>query len=292
MIRGDGMARAVAISLILLDGTADGRIKCTINGRTSIVFKIPRRDLSKSKLDGLEYDGVYFLLGAEDSQQTIYIGQAGSRKNGKGILSRLNEHDRNPDKNWTEAIILTTSDNSFGATEISWLENKFCNMAIKATRYAVKNVNDPSPGNITEERAIGLEDQAECAKLILSAIGYKIFEPPPKTPPPAVKSYEEIFYLSRRVKKLGRTINAQMKRTATGYRVLAGSEISPIVDGELSLNVKNARNAAKIVDGRLKEDMEFDKPSPAATFVLAMPADGNSCWKTKDGVSLKKFLQE
>lgn len=287
------MARTT-INLLLLDGTANGRIKCSINSRTGVIFRIPRKDLADSKkLDGLDNDGVYFLLGEEDGRQKIYVGQAGSRKNGKGILARLNEHDRNADKNfWTEAIILTTSNNSFGATEISWLEHKFCNMAIKAARCEVINGNDPSPGNITEEKQSDLEDHAEFAQLVLSAIGYKIFEPQQKiSPPPPVQSDEEIFYLSRRIKALGRTINAQMKRTPTGYKVLAGSDISPLDDSELSANVKKARRAAKIDNGRLLEDVEFNLPSPAATFVLAMPANGNDSWKTRDGVPLKNFLE-
>jgi len=285
------MAKSTAVSLILIDGTASGRIKCTIKSRTGIIFKIPRKDLSKCKdRDELKHDGVYFLLG----ENKIYIGQAGSRrKNGKGIINRLNEHNRNPDKNfWTEAIIFTTLDNSFGSTEISWLENKFCNMAIKAARYEVDNGNDPSPGNITEEKEIELEDHAAFAQLVLSVIGYKIFEPKKISALIVKPTDEEIFYLSRKIKALGRTINAQMKITPTGYKVLAGSEISPLDDTELSANVKKARRAAKIdSNGILLEDKEFDKPSPAATFVLAMPTDGNREWK-RNGEPLKKFLEE
>ena len=290
------MAKSICINLFLIDGTANGRIKCTITSRTGIIFKIPRKDLAKCKgLGMLENDGVYFLFGEEEGRQKIYVGQAGSRKNGKGILNRLGEHERNPEKNfWTEAIILTTSDNSFGATEISWLEHKFCNMVIKAARCEVVNGNEPSPGNITEEKESDLENHVEFAQVILSAIGYKFFEPPQKvSPPPPVYHDEEIFYLSRFVQKLGRKINAQMKRTLTGYKVLAGSEISSLDDDNLSANVKKARRIAKIdSSGILLEDMEFPKPSPAATFVLAIPTDGNQNWKTRDGVPLKNFLRQ
>lgn len=286
------MARTT-INLLLLDGTANGRIKCSINSRTGVIFRIPRKDLADSKkLDGLDNDGVYFLLGEEDGRQKIYVGQAGSRKNGKGILARLNEHDRNADKNfWTEAIILTTSNNSFGATEISWLEHKFCNMAIKAARCEVINGNDPSPGNITEEKQSDLEDHAEFAQLVLSAIGYKIFEPQQKiSPPPPVQSDEEIFYLSRRIKALGRTINAQMKRTPTGYKVLAGSDVSKHENPNLSATLKKLRNSDKVADGHLLEDVEFNSSSTAAEFVIGNNANGHQEWRTRDGVPLKNFL--
>lgn len=288
------MAKSTAINLLLLDGVANGRIKCTINSRTGIIFKIPRKDLAKCKgLEGLDNDGVYFLVGEEDGRQKVYVGQAGSRKNGKGILARLNEHDRNADKNfWTETIILTTSNNSFGATEISWLEHKFCNMAIKAARCDVLNGNDPSPGNITEEKQSDLEDHVDFAQLVLSAIGYKIFEPQQKiSPPPPTQSDEEIFYLSRRIKSLGRTINAQMKITPTGYKVLAGSEISPIEPENFSASLKKLRHSNKIANGKLLENIEFTSSSYAAAFVIGNNASGLQEWKTRDGVPLRNFQE-
>lgn len=288
------MAKSTAITLLLLDGTANGRIKCTINSRTGIIFKIPRKDLSKCNgLDELKSDGVYFLLGEADGRQKIYVGQAGSRKNGKGLLNRLNEHNRDADKNfWSEAIILTTVNNSFGATEISWLEHKFCNMAIEAGCCEVVNGSEPSPGNITEEKASDLEDHAEFAQLVLSTIGYKIFEPPQKnSPPPVVTSDEEIFYLSRNIKKLGRKINAQMKRTSTGYKVLAGSEICPLENNTLSAALKKYRHSEKVADGRLLEDMEFNSPSTAAEFVIGSHTNGREYWRTRDGMPLGNLLQ-
>ena len=286
------MAKSTLINLFLIDGTANGRIKCTINSRTGIIFKIPRKDLSKCKeRDDLKRDGVYFLIGETDGQPKIYIGQAGSRKNGKGILDRLSEHDRNSDKNfWTEAIIFTTSDNSFGQTEISWLENKFCDMAIKAARYVVDNGNDPSSGNITEEKKSELEDHIEFAQLVLNAIGYRIFEPKKSSTPSETQSDAEIFTLSRNVKRLGRTVNAKMKRTPTGFKVLAGSEISSCETEKFPMSLKKVRYSAKIDNGILLEDMEFNSPSTAAKFVIGGSANGLMEWR-KNGVPLKNFLQ-
>lgn len=291
------MSKSTSINLFLIDGTANGRIKCTINSRTGIIFRIPRKDLSKCKgIDKLDNDGVYFLLGEEDGKQKIYIGQAGIRKVGKGILNRLNEHTRSADKNfWTETIIFTTSDNSFGATEISWLEHKFCNMAIKAGRCEVVNGNEPSPGNITEEKESVLEDQVEFAELVLSAIGYKIFEPPQKTSTPPVKpADEEIFYLPRKIKRLGRSIDAKMKITSTGYKVLKDSEVCPLDDSnlsDLSANMKKLR-LSKVANGKLIEDVEFSSPSSAAQFVIGHNASGLKEWKNIDGVSLKNLLKD
>lgn len=103
----------------------------------------------------LKQTGVYLLFGKDDlnEKNVVYVGQAGIRKNGEGILYRLLEHNRNPKKDyWTEAITITTSSDSLGPTEISYLEHRLCQLAIEANRYDVKNGNAPTPGNPSEEK--------------------------------------------------------------------------------------------------------------------------------------------
>jgi hypothetical protein len=106
------------------------------------------------------------------------VRQAGARKNGEGLLYRLQEHKRNPDKDyWTEAVVFTTSNNSFGPTEISYLENRFCGLALAAKRYDVKNAIDPTQGNITEEKESELEEFIDYARIVMGTLGHKVFEP-------------------------------------------------------------------------------------------------------------------
>lgn len=130
------MARGKSINLFLMDGNANGMIKCTLANWIGIAYKIPRTSLDKCKnRTDLKQTGVYFLFGVSDTtgKSVVYVGQAGNRKNGEGILNRLLEHKRNPKEDyWTEAVVFTTSNNSFGPTEISYLENRFCNLAVDA----------------------------------------------------------------------------------------------------------------------------------------------------------------
>jgi hypothetical protein len=173
--------RGKSINLFLMDGSASGRVKCTLANWTGVAYKIPRTETENcSKIDYLKQSGVYFLFGKSEETQNdiVYIGQAGSRKNGEGILYRIQEHKRNPDKDyWTEAVVFTTSNNSFGPTEISYLENRFCIMANEAKRYVVKNGNNPNSGNITEEKESELEEFVDYARIVMGAFGYRIFEP-------------------------------------------------------------------------------------------------------------------
>ena len=110
--------RGKSINLFLLDGTSSGIIKCSLANWTGIAYKIPRTKLDECRTrEDLKQSGVYFLFGSSDitGKDVVYIGQAGARKNGEGILNRLQEHRRNPDKDyWIEAVAFITSNNSFG----------------------------------------------------------------------------------------------------------------------------------------------------------------------------------
>lgn len=56
--------RGKSINLFLMDGTAVGRIKCTLANWTGVAFKIPRTELDKCKeRDDLKQSGVDFLFG-------------------------------------------------------------------------------------------------------------------------------------------------------------------------------------------------------------------------------------
>lgn len=286
-----------------MDGDAAGRIKCTLANWTGVAFKIPRTELDKCKdRDDLKQSGVYFLFGTSDEtgKGVVYIGQAGARKNGEGILYRLLEHKRNPEKDyWTEAIVFTTSNNSLGATEISYLENRFCNMALSAKRYDVKNSNDPTPGNITEEKESEMEEFIDYAKVIMGTLGHKLFEPVTKPAAPIQPVTNENapddaiqLHLERSIKNVGK-VEANGTQTSEGFVVLQGSSISPVDDDTVPAVIKE-RRAKALLDEKhiLQEDLLFSSPSYAAMFVIGKSANGLTSWKTADGKTLKSLESE
>lgn len=293
------MSRGKSINIFLMDGDASGRIKCTLANWTGIAYKIPRTELERCKdRDDLKQSGVYFLFGMSDetSRGVVYIGQAGIRKNGEGILNRLQEHKRNPDKDyWTEAIVFTTSNNSFGPTEISYLENRFCNLAIEAKRYEVKNGNDSTPGNITEEKESELEEFIDYAKVIMGVLGHRLFDPISQASVTTIETLvaksdeDDTLYLERTVKDAGK-IEASGKQTTEGFVVMRGSRISLVGDDSIPAAIKERRKKAPIdKQGILQEDILFSSPSYAAIFVIGKSANGLTSWKTKDGKTLKSL---
>jgi hypothetical protein len=287
------------INYFLMDGTPGGRIKCTISNWTGVAYRIPRTELEKCKeRDDLKQSGVYFLFGIDEEtgDNVVYVGQAGVRKNGEGILYRLQEHKRNTDKDyWTEAVVFTTSNNSFGPTEISWLENRFCALAINAKRYIIKNGNDPNIGNVTEEKESELEEFVDYAKIVMGVLGHKIFEPLTEALTVTTKNSITpsanngmLLYFRRKSKKSNIVVEATCLRTTEGFVVKKGSLIEKIDSDSIPSGIKKKCQTAKIDDdGILQEDVLFTSPSYAAAFVIGGHVNGLTEWKTDDGKTLK-----
>lgn len=279
------MARGKTIKLFLMDDVPSGRVKCSLANWTGIAYKIPRTALDKCKdMAILKQSGVYFLFGTDKEDNTVvYIGQAGIRKNGQGLLLRVQEPHASIDY-WTEAIMFTTTNNSFGPTEISYLENRFCNMALQAGRYIVKNGNDPNPGNITEETESELEEFIDYAKIVMGALGHRVFEP--FAPTVDSEDTEPLLFLEySRARATG-------KRTSDGFVVLRGSTINPSVTKSCPERaIKDRRKYADRIDenGALTADLLFSSPSAAAGFVGGASLSDNVLWKDANGNTLKEL---
>ena len=193
---------------------------------------------------------------------------------------------------WTEAVVFTTSNNSFGPTEISYLENRFCNLATAAKRYIVRNGNDPTPGNITEEKESELEEFIDYAKIVMGTFGHKVFEPLINVTKiisddgsSSLDSDEQLFYFERASEK------ATGRRTSEGFVVYKYSILAIKLQHSCPENVRRFREkyADKISsNGVLSDDVLLTSPSAAAAFVGGSSLSGNLMWKTIDGKTLKE----
>lgn len=287
------MKRGRTINLYLLDGSVTGAIKYTLPNWTGVVYKIPRTALGSCKDRGhLQQSGVYFLFGKsnEHNENVVYVGQAGIRKNGEGLLRRILDHARNPEKDyWTEAVAITTTNNSFGPTEISYLENKFTSLANKAKRYIVKNGNEPNPGNITEEKESELEEFIEYSQIVMGILGHKVFVPLDEVTDDTPR--ENIVKLC--LKERGADATGFL--TSEGIVVCRGSKIKETATPSCQKWIKNMRqrNSPYInSDFILTKDIAFDSPSSAAGFCVFGSANGRISWKTESGKTLKELDAE
>jgi hypothetical protein len=239
---------------------------------------------------------VYFLFGSSE-KDFVYVGQARARKNKEGILLRLKEHKGEKDKekigDWSEAVVFTTSDNSFDLTEISYLENRFYRLAKDAKRYELKNGNEPNPGNVGKVKKSALNKFIKEARLMMGVLGFKVFEPLPvpstskqETPASAGES-EEVLKLVK-----GKLISAKGVRTNNGFVVLKGSYIKLKVTQSCPKAAKEKREIHKSdishsgEIGILTKDIQCESPNIAASFVTGYSINARQAWKTADGKTL------
>ena len=284
--------------MFLMDGEVTGKIKCTLSNWTGVIYKIPRIQLGDLKSrDEMKQSGIYFLFGRDEDKQkdVTYIGQATTRKNGEGVLLRIQEHTRDTHADYfNDVIILTTQNNSFGPTEISYLENKFTQLAKEAGRYIVKNGNDPNPGNVTEEKESELDEIIENTLMIIGTLGYRVFVPmTKKVSQDFIDNHSTYLYLKRKTKKSNKVIEATCEQTTEGFVVLEGSQVEIMDSPSLPASLKEMRQnliASQVIqDGVLKEKQLFSSPSYAAAFLLGMQTNGRTDWKDQDGRTLKEL---
>ena len=290
--------RSKNINMFLMDGEVTGKIKCTLSNWMGVIYKIPRIQLGDLKSrDEMKQSGIYFLFGRDEDKQkdVTYIGQSTTRKNGEGVLLRIQEYTRDTHADYfNDVIILTTQNNSFGPTEISYLENKFTQLAKEAGRYIVKNGNDPNPGNVTEEKESELDEIIENTLMIIGTLGYRVFVPMTKeVSQDLTDNHSTYLYLKRKTKKSNKVIEATCERTTEGFVVLEGSQVEIIDSPNLPASLKEMRqnliDSQVIQDGVLKEKQLFSSPSYAAAFLLGMQTNGRTDWKNQDGRTLKEL---
>lgn len=233
------MARGKNISVFLIDGVANGKIKAQISNWNGIAYKIPRELLAECKdFEAFKQSGVYFLFG----NRSVYVGQAEVRKNGKGIHQRILDHESDKyAETWDEVVVFTTKDNSFGRTDISYLENRFYNKALSAKRYVVQNGNEPTIGTVTEEKQDELEEFMDQAELILGALGYKVFDPieefiPLPVPVPVTEEKKQpvIPELPDKSLKIGEYVRTAMRNLSSSGYAFEQSAINEMLTSEWS----------------------------------------------------------
>ncbi len=279
------------ISHYLLGGELSGCIKCTRKVWTAVAYKIPHFVVSKcSQVGGLKGGGIYFLIGVgDDGRQTVYVGKASVRANGKGMTQRIKESHGTPTKgtyridDWEYAVALTTKNDELGATELAYLEHEFYQKAQDAKRCVVLNASEPPKGSVSEEELADIQEYIIHATALMESLGVNVFTPLSEV---ATADRGPLFQLKHPDSKgLG-------YYTKDGFIVLKGSILRQDVQPSCPEAAVRARveNADKIKDSKLLEDILFRTPSAAAAFVGGGSINGWVKWLTSDGKTLKDIV--
>ena len=154
------------INLLLSDGTLHGVISMEDSSWNSgELYSAPRDSVNELlDTDACNKFGVYLLL----SQDKVYVGQSSD------LAKRLNQHLTGKDW-WTQAVILTTKDDSFNHADIDYLESALIARAFKANSLDCENKNRGNQPKVDKFREVFLTQYLEESLFLMKLIGIKVF---------------------------------------------------------------------------------------------------------------------
>ncbi|MFA6186584.1 MAG: GIY-YIG nuclease family protein [Phycisphaerae bacterium] len=270
--------KAKTIQIFLPDGNPRGVKIADITSRSIKAMLIPRSKLDfAAERDELNNVGIYFLIGreTENAKPIVYIGEA------ENCRDRLFEHNRSKDF-WSVAIAIISSKKDFTKSHIKYLEWLCYQQAGNTGRYQIDNSTTPTKSHITESMEADMLDHFETMKILVSTLGYPIFDEIQKPTTKDVLTCK------------GKDACAEGEYTEDGFVVFAGSkcnllEAKSVGTGLSSLRKKLVEDGILVEENNIYKfisDYIFSSPSAAAGTVLAREANGWLEWKYKNGKTL------
>lgn len=283
------MARGKSLKIFMMDGDAAGRWVCTLAGRTTKAYRIPRALCKKcSDIDELKRPAVYLLFGDEDDtgRPVVYVGET------EDAYTRLKDHEDKKDY-WSEAVVFVSQDDHFNKAHVKYLEGRLYEIATQVDRYTVMNTQKPTSAAIAIDEQAEMEDFIDNVAVLTFGMGHKVFEPLIKGNAGSEDlSDKQIFY----IKTKNDSVDAKMVRTIEGYVVLKGSKIRES-DTKSTPSWAKKKRAQLMADGTIKDgvfmrDELFSSPSGASDLVTGNSTSGNKMWKTETGETLGEVLEK
>jgi len=156
---------------------------------------------------------------------------------------------------------------------------------INGQLYIVKNGNEPTLGNPTEEKQSELEEFIDYSKILVGTLGHKVFEP---------LISQAITHNEIELHCIGNGAKAIGLHTADSFVSKKGSLLSDHFTNSCPKYAKKKREHYQDIINNLTllEDILFNTPSGAASFVLGRSANGYIEWKNEEGLTLRQLDQK
>ena len=164
--------RPQTIQIFLPDGNATSIKIVDITSRMITAVLFPRNKLAEvGSRDEVRKYGIYFLFGEDEekAKPICYIGET------EDCYDRIKTHNKNKDF-WNYAVVFSSKSNTFTKSHVKFLEYLCIKHANEIGRYETDNQSTPSKPYITESMEADLMDNFETIKILLSTLGFPIFE--------------------------------------------------------------------------------------------------------------------
>ncbi len=278
-------SRPQTIQIFLPDGNPTSIKIAELTNRMIFAVLIPRNKLTDCSVrDEVRRYGIYFLFGInEDKAKPIsYIGET------EDCFERLKSHHKTKDF-WNYAIVISSKSNTFTKSHVKYLEHLCIKCANEIGRYETENLTVPAKPHITESMEADLLDNFETIKILLSTLGFPIFEETRKS----IRSKKDILYCK------GKDAFAEGELIDDGFVVLKGSKATKVETRTAGTWVTGMRK--KLIDSKVlieesgrylfQEDFVFGSPSAAAAAVLGRRANGWTEWKNTSGKNIDELYR-
>ncbi|CCZ80426.1 GIY-YIG nuclease family protein [Odoribacter laneus] len=275
------------IQIFLPDGNPRGIKIAEITNRTIKAILFPRNQfeaiLQRPELANV---GFYFLFGvADNGHEMAYIGEA------EDCAERLKQHQRNKDF-WNYAVVIISQTHAFTKTHVKYLEYVAIKKASETGRYDLDNSAIPNRPHITESMEAYAEDCFEIAKVLLSTLGFPLFDSVARE---VVASTPVDVY-----KLKGNGVEAEGSLVDDGFVVFKDSKVKATTVPSCHDYLINMRNeliqsGILILDGeayRFTEDYVFSSPSTAGGVILGRSTNGWTKWRTVNGKTLDEMKRQ
>jgi hypothetical protein len=227
----------------------------------------------------LDHPGVYFLFGEDEdgAKPIVYIGQT------EDARKRFDSHNKTKTF-WRTAVFCVSKSQNFTQAHIRYLEWYCMQQAKEVGRYELDNGQlPPNSTHVTEPMVAELLDIFDTMRMLISTLGYPVFEPIVKPSTPS-----HLFFVR------GGGSDGKGELVEDGFVVFEGSrarmEVAP--SGAHAVNPHRERLlAAGVMEERdggyvFTQDFLFSSPSTAAAIVLGRSANGWVEWKDERGQTL------
>ncbi len=272
------MRRGFSVHIHLVDGTPDGLWQVTRSNWTGRGLAMPRAHFKEVKeRPELKGTGVYMLLGEDEGEETLYVGEA------EDLATRLSQHVQDIDKDFRRIVAFTASGDGLNKAHARYLESRLIRMAKEAGQARIMNAASSPATSISAWERDDMDEFLENIRLLLPIMGVSALE----------HGTEEVgkkIYFFR-----GRGANARAQYRSDGVLVLKGSVADPTESKSFQGGSEQRLRRRLIEEGILAEvkgqlkltrDHLFPSPSAAAGVMAGSGYNGWIQWKDEKGTTL------
>jgi hypothetical protein len=303
------MSYGKTIKIFLPSGKTDEVKIASIANSTVQATLIPRNILNEiENYEEISSTGIYFLF---DNDSNVYVGES------ENVRERIKQHNKDEKKDWWN-VLITINVNSLNSpltkAHVKYLEGLAYEKIREANRFILEQTV-PASVKLSRNDIADMMHVFEDIKILISTLGFLLFEKIRKSESTSTENKDEsiaknVFYLK------SKEADASGEYTNEGFIIYKNSKIVKQPNenwnkrklkgkpdegyfrfiNKLIVDRKKLLEENKIEESGnfylLKEDISFNSPSGAASFVAFDGYNGWYYWQTKDGKTLDEIYRK